>query len=100
MAEWSKAAVLKHEHRVPPVASCGNDEPSSPPEHSSHGSVPFQEPSAPFHDPVELALADAINRASQARRWEVVAQLARELEARRRAREADNVVSLTGLGIG
>jgi len=44
-------------------------------------------------DPVEAALADALTRAAAAARFDVVAQLARELEARRLAREP-NVVSL------
>ena len=42
---------------------------------------------------VEAALARAIDRASAAERWDVVAQLARELEARRLA-AAGNVVSI------
>jgi hypothetical protein len=37
-------------------------------------------------DPVEAALADALTKASAAGRFDVVAQLARELEARRTAR--------------
>jgi hypothetical protein len=37
-------------------------------------------------DVVEVALADALRRASEAGAWETVGQLARELEARRRAR--------------
>jgi hypothetical protein len=41
---------------------------------------------------VELALADAITRASAAGRFDVVAQLAREIEARRLA--SSNVVPL------
>ncbi len=45
-------------------------------------------------DPVETALADAIGRASIAGEWGIVGQLARELEARRTAREARNVVTL------
>lgn len=44
-------------------------------------------------DPIEVALADAITAASEAGRWDVVAQLARELEARRTARFG--VVDLT-----
>jgi len=36
-------------------------------------------------DPVEVALAEALTRASAAGAWDAVAQLARELEARRRA---------------
>jgi hypothetical protein len=44
-------------------------------------------------DVVEAALARALDRASEAGRFDVVAQLARELEARRLAR-AVNVVRL------
>jgi hypothetical protein len=43
-------------------------------------------------DPVEIALAKALGDAAAAGRFDVVAQLASELEARRRARTA-NVVS-------
>jgi hypothetical protein len=42
-------------------------------------------------DPVEVALAKAIEGASEAKEWATVAQLARELEARRAAR-AGNVM--------
>lgn len=45
-------------------------------------------------DPVEVALASALAKATEAGRWDVVAQLARELEARRTARNAPNVVRL------
>jgi hypothetical protein len=44
-------------------------------------------------DQVEAALARALDRASEAGRFDVVAQLARELEARRLAQ-------LRGLGMG
>jgi hypothetical protein len=44
--------------------------------------------------PLEAALAKALEGAAKAGRWEVVAQLARELEARR-ARGDQNVVPLT-----
>jgi hypothetical protein len=44
-------------------------------------------------DHVESALAKALEGATAAGRWDVVAQLARELEARRLAR-TDNVVNL------
>jgi hypothetical protein len=44
-------------------------------------------------DAVEEALAEALKGATGAGRWDVVAQLARELEARRTAR-AGNVVDL------
>jgi hypothetical protein len=37
-------------------------------------------------DVVETALADALTKASAAGQWEVVATLARELQARREAR--------------
>jgi hypothetical protein len=43
-------------------------------------------------DGVETALATALGAASAAGRWDVVVQLARELEARRLARSAGNVV--------
>jgi hypothetical protein len=49
--------------------------------------------SAAVFDPVEEALAQALTKASGARRFDVVAQLAKELEARRLAR-ASNVVPL------
>jgi len=42
---------------------------------------------------IESALAHALSKATDAGRWDVVAQLARELEARRL--EGSNVVTLT-----
>jgi hypothetical protein len=45
-------------------------------------------------DAVEVALAKALGEASAAGRFDVVAQLAQELEARRVARSASNVVPL------
>lgn len=45
-------------------------------------------------DPVEEALAFALRRATSADKWDVVSQLTRELEARREARSAPNVVRL------
>jgi hypothetical protein len=50
-------------------------------------------PQPPPADAVEGALAEALARATAADRWDVVAQLARELEARRTAL-AGNVVRL------
>lgn len=47
-------------------------------------------------DPVEAALAKALERASAAGEWAVVATLARELEARRLPRDPENVVRLPG----
>lgn len=47
----------------------------------------------PNVDPIEAALATALDGAAKAARWDVVAQLARELEARRLARKP-NVVDL------
>ena len=47
-----------------------------------------------FSSPVEVALADALQRAAAEGRWDVVSQLARELEARRTATQCDNVVKL------
>jgi integrase len=45
-------------------------------------------------DPVEKALADAIEGATQDKRWDVVLAVTRELEQRRLARAASNVTSL------
>ncbi len=50
---------------------------------------------SPGGDAVEEALAGALARAAEAGRFDVVAQLARELEARRSAR-AGNVVQFGG----
>jgi hypothetical protein len=50
---------------------------------------------SPDEDAVEVALAGALARAADADRFDVVAQLAKELEARRLAR-AGNVVLLRG----
>jgi hypothetical protein len=50
---------------------------------------PDSPPSCPLvsqHDPVELALATALDRASAAGQWTAVEVLARELEARRKSR--------------
>ena len=52
-------------------------------------SSPIVEPTAqsrPIQDPVEVALAEALKRAAEAGQWDVVATLARELQARREAR--------------
>jgi hypothetical protein len=53
--------------------------------HSDHVSGP---------DAVEVALGEALAKAAAAGAWETVGQLARELEARRKARQAPEVVDL------
>jgi integrase len=90
----------------PPVESSTYEE--SPPSANSQigvgDSMPVDAPKSadgrdgPTHgataiDPVETALAEALTKASAAGEWSVVAQLARELEARRQSR-AGNVVTL------
>ena len=50
------------------------------------------EPAPAAVDPIEAALADALTKAAAAGRFDVVATLASELEARRKARA--NVVDL------
>jgi hypothetical protein len=45
-------------------------------------------------DSVEAALSDALTRASAAGEWSAVAALAKELEARRLARAATNVIAI------
>ncbi len=47
-------------------------------------------------DVVEAALAEALTRASEAGQWAVVSQLARELDARRKAHAAANIVHIDG----
>jgi hypothetical protein len=56
------------------------------------GSSPVLPRSAAASDPVEAALAKALSEASAAGRFDVVAQLARELEARRLARSGNILV--------
>ena len=58
-------------------------------------SGPIQDRLGPIEDAVETALADALQRAAMEHRWDVVSQLARELEARRLARSSDKVVTLS-----
>jgi hypothetical protein len=55
----------------------------------------FSGPARAFSDAVEAALADALQRAAVEHRWDVVSQLARELEARRVAKSSDKVVALS-----
>jgi len=45
-------------------------------------------------DAVEVALAKALEGATAEKRWDVVAQLGSELEARRLARASSNVVAM------
>ena len=56
---------------------------------SGAGPAPVPAPSA---DPLEAALVNALARAAEAGRFDVVAQLAKELEARRLARSGNVVV--------
>jgi hypothetical protein len=58
--------------------------------HSFHNDGPE---SGPDQDVIETSLARAIDKATDAGRFDVVAQLCRELEARRMAR-AGNVISI------
>ena len=51
--------------------------------------TPSSEALPPLSGIAESALAEALRAASVAKRWDVVAQLAEELQARRRAREGD-----------
>lgn len=46
-------------------------------------------------DAVETALAAGLRLAAQAGQWQAVAQLAKELEARRLARESSKVVAIS-----
>jgi hypothetical protein len=66
----------------------GSESPDRAPNHTLPAS------SRPHRDVVEHALAEAVARASAAGEWSVVAQLARELEARRKAHADSNVIPL------
>jgi hypothetical protein len=70
---------------------------NTPDDTNEHGVPPSDakvgQSSAPV-DAVEAALASALTAASAAGQWQVVAQLASELEARRRSRQAPEVVSI------
>jgi hypothetical protein len=57
-----------------------------PPQHGDASKSASGQGVASGDNPVEEALVKAIGEASAAGRWDVVAQLARELEARRSAR--------------
>jgi len=90
-----RAEDFKSEQASENSASSRNDDPGSheiAPDRPSTGQS-LGNPAVPG-DPVEHAIAEALNRASEAGQWTVVEVLARELEARRRARTADNVVPI------
>jgi hypothetical protein len=81
---------------VPSVAERGEKPVAEAPEDDAERpavSAPHPSGGAPERDAVEAALASALAQAATAGRFDVVAQLARELEARRLAR-AGNVVTL------
>jgi hypothetical protein len=61
---------------------------------NEHRSSPEGAPGELRIDPVEEALTKALEGATAAGQWTVVAQLARELEARRLARQSSAVVSM------
>lgn len=71
----------------------GRSEPQKSPEKTQEPApaVPFlyQGPAATVEDAVVAALSSAIANATAAGRWDVVAQLAKELDARRREREGE-----------
>ncbi len=86
MAEWSKAAVLKTATEVPCDAEIGEKRGHEVPrgsERARRGALVGRADGAPT-DP-EIAIVDALSRAAEAGRFDVVAQLAKELEARRLA---------------
>jgi len=62
------------------------DTPKTPVFHNFHNNGPQSGPDQNAVDPVEQALADALQRASVAGAWSTVERLAGELEARRKAR--------------
>jgi len=80
-------SIAESEGAPPPAAE--------PAKSANVGSLPESPPPPlPEMDLVEVALADAIRAAAAAGQWGVVAQLARDLEARRDSRSAPNVVPI------
>jgi len=71
--------VTKHEHDNIGESDTGSDT-------ERHQRPPESPGVASETDPVELAIASALERASAAGQWTAVEVLARELEARRKAR--------------
>lgn len=75
---------------IDPTRRLGNPEthegPPSSDEEVGHGDDLVVEASAEHSDPVEGALADGLRRAAAAGAWDAVAELTRELRARREAR--------------
>ena len=86
----SKPVEVGHELSRSRVNRPDSGEPAAPLRDET--ARPKPEPVADL-DAVETALADALAKATASERWDVVGQLARELEARRLAR-ADNVITL------
>src|SRR5579863_6589912 len=90
-------AAARHRGFESPVTSARGvvDRRANDPDLATHDHVKRHEVSAlsGSADPVEAALAHALDRAAEAGRFVVVAQLAKELEARRLA-HAGNVVAL------
>jgi len=93
LAAAEPKADLGEATAVDPQDSAGFASGSAGGEGREEGSPPRS--AAASMDAIEAALADALAGATEAGRWDVVAQLARELEARRLAR-AGNVVVLRG----
>jgi hypothetical protein len=72
---------------------CGSEAPKHPSESARYPvDADAGGPGIGPTDPVEVALAGALTKAAEAGRFHIVAQLARELEARRLAREPNVVV--------
>jgi hypothetical protein len=81
------------ENTTPEKSSASDDatEAEMPPSGTARGN-------AGAIDAVELALAESLEKATAACEWGLVAQLARELEARRLARAGANVIDLGAAG--
>jgi hypothetical protein len=96
--EWSNGGSNPQQTSAPSVAKSAEiaqesatEDDARPPEVLALSDRP--DGPQPVVDPIDAALADALSRAARAGRFDVVAQLALELEARRRARNG-NVVPL------
>lgn len=89
VANGEKSAEMPRESVATGTEHVARRNPSEPPV------TPESSPPGTAPDPVEVALASAIEEAAKAGKWEIVAQLARALELRRRA--AAGVVELASV---
>ena len=94
MAEWQTQRIQKPSVEESDCPALSDSDALAISATQSDPVEPITQPRfAAASDPIEVALADALTKASSTGQWDVVGQLARELEARRVAR-VEKVVPL------